>query len=457
VIHCGPPRRTLRLGPQYDVRRVPVSPDGRWVVTGSHWPDDSGVKYKVWQADTGRLVANLPTSEVTSFAGFSPDSRWLYVSGKEYRRLEIASLTRTPLQPAAPAAPDRPAWQEGWRSERIRTRGHFSPDNRLAAFGSNEGSIRLVLVETDEEIAQLPAPEVGHLGPSGFSPDGTLLMARGQETGALYVFDLRRIRTQLAELGLDWDLPSYPPRPEDSNPVLAPPLQVELVGAEAASSAAKMAEYETRKLIARLERNPRDVDAHYLLGVRLLDAGKPRTAHAHLSTALGFCPDLDLGYYHRARASVRLGRWQEVVADTSRCLRKYPFDSNARRLRVDAYRVLNRYDEVVADLTVLIKAYPLGNAALYELRASCYAALGKPERAKADRDQAIKRGGGALTRNNQAWHLVTGPAGQRDPVKALQLIQEAVKATVTRRKFASTGPCAGGTGRRACRPSTSRS
>jgi hypothetical protein len=29
--------------------------------------------------------------------------------------------------------------------------------------------------------------------------------------------------------------------------------------------------------------------------------------------------------------------------------------------------------------------------------------------------------------NNQAWHLVNGPAGQRDPAKALKLIQEAVK------------------------------
>ena len=35
VVHLGPPLRTLTLGPQYDVRHVDVSPDGRWVVTGS--------------------------------------------------------------------------------------------------------------------------------------------------------------------------------------------------------------------------------------------------------------------------------------------------------------------------------------------------------------------------------------------------------------------------------------
>ena len=32
-----------------------------------------------------------------------------------------------------------------------------------------------------------------------------------------------------------------------------------------------------------------------------------------------------------------------------------------------------------------------------------------------------------MTLNNEAWHLVTGPAGQRDPAKALKLIQDAMK------------------------------
>ena len=429
VIHRGPPRRTLRLGPQYDVRHESLSPDGRWVVTATHWDDLSGVRYKVWDAGTGRLVANFPQSEIWGFDGFSPASRWLYISGKEGRRLEVASLIRAPLQPAAVAgAPARPAGQEGWRSERMRLGGTFSPDNRLAAFGRDDGSIQLVLAEKNEEIALLPSPEVGRITPSSFSPDGTLLLARGQETGDLYVFDLRRLRTRLAKLGLDWDLPLYPSaRPEDGNPVLAPPLQVELVDAEAATAAGKMADHDTRQAVVRLFSNPFDADARYRLGVRLLEAGKPREARAHLTVALTFRPDLDQAYYHRAVAAYRLRLWADAVADTSRCLEKVPFDGNARRLRTDAYRMLGRHGEAAADLTVLIQAYPQ-SPTLYELRASCYDALGKPGPAQADREQALKLGGtSATTFNNQAWRLVTGPVGARDPVKALALIRDAVK------------------------------
>jgi hypothetical protein len=394
VVYRGPPRRTLLLGPQYDVRWVFVSPDGRWVVTGSHWSDRSGVRYKLWDAGSGRLVASLPDQEVSEFHGFSPDSRWLYVSGKENRRLEVASLAASPLKPEAPApVPAAAPWRENWRSERMRVGGAFSPDNRLAAFGSNDGSIPLVLAAKDQEIARLYSPEVGRIYPSRFSPDGSLLLASGEETGALYIFDLRRIRTQLAELGLDWDLSSYrPARTEDSNPVLGPLLQVELVDAEAATAAGKMAEYDTLQAALRLFANPFDADARCRLGVRLLQAGRPREAHAQLSVGLAFRSDLDLASYHRAVAAFRLQRWQDAVADASRCLEKYPFDGNARRVRADAYRMLRRHDEAVADFTVLIQTYPQSGT-LYELRASCYDALGKPGPAKADRAQALKLSG----------------------------------------------------------------
>src|SRR5262249_35283066 len=54
LIHRGPPRRTLRLGPQHDVRYVVVSPDGKWLLTGSHWLDESGIRFKLWDANTAR-------------------------------------------------------------------------------------------------------------------------------------------------------------------------------------------------------------------------------------------------------------------------------------------------------------------------------------------------------------------------------------------------------------------
>jgi serine/threonine protein kinase/WD40 repeat protein/tetratricopeptide (TPR) repeat protein len=426
VIHRGPTRRTFRLGPQYDVRGVWVSPDGRLVVTKSHWEDGSGVREKLWDAETGKLVTNLPSD--ISFQGFSPDSRWLYVSGKDTLRLEIASLAATPVKPTAPDAARRPEpWQKGWRSEKVRLGGVSSPDNRLWAYGTNEGSIRLVFPDTDQEIARLVSPEPGGLGPSRFSPDGTLLLATGAETGDLYVFDLRRIRRQLAELGLDWDLPDYPPaRPEDTNPALAPPLEVELIGAAGATSAAKMAASESRRAVIKLLGNPFDAEAHFRLGMRLVDAGNPEQARAHLTVALALRPEMDEALYPLAQAAFRLERWADTVADTTRCLKKYAFDARARRLRVRAEMLLKRFADAVADLGILLKTYP-SDQRLYEVRARCYDELNKTNLAKADRARAIKLAArGAPLKNNDAWKLVTGPVGQRDPAEALKLIQEAI-------------------------------
>jgi hypothetical protein len=59
------------------------------------------------------------------------------------------------------------------------------------------------------------------LTPVCFTPDGAQLITHGDETRAIHIFDLRAIRRQLAEIGLDWDLPDYPPAPPT-----APPLQV---------------------------------------------------------------------------------------------------------------------------------------------------------------------------------------------------------------------------------------
>src|SRR5262249_24028281 len=47
-----------------------------------------------------------------------------------------------------------------------------------------------------------------------FSPDGSLLIATGMSDQGFRAWDLRSIRTQLSELGLDWDLPANSPERE---------------------------------------------------------------------------------------------------------------------------------------------------------------------------------------------------------------------------------------------------
>jgi serine/threonine protein kinase/tetratricopeptide (TPR) repeat protein/WD40 repeat protein len=428
VVHRGASRRVVRLGPQYDVRGTLVSPDGRWVVTGSHWYDDSGVRLKVWEADTGRLVANLPYPDVTAWLGFSPDSRWLYVSGKEDRRLELASLAAAPVPGGTAPAPDLPRWQGQWRSDSVKLQGVFSPDSRVRAYGTHEGIVHLVSPETDQEIARLPTPEVGSAVDPAFSSDGSHLLVRGYESMSLYVFDLRRIREQLAELGLDWPevQDALPARTGGDDPTLAPRLQVELVDAEWATSREKMNQYESRRAVTRLFFNPFEADSHYRLGGLQLEAGRFAEAHAHLTAALAFGLTLDSAYSLRAEAARRLQRWDGAVADATRYLDKYPYDAHVRQLRAEANHTRKHDVEAVADLTALIQADP--QPQLYEQRAACYEALGNTDLAAADRDKFRKIEANDPGRlNQQAWHLVTGPEGQRDPAKALALIRRAVE------------------------------
>jgi Tfp pilus assembly protein PilF len=185
--------RTLTLGPQSDVRCCAVSSDGCWVATGSHdlW---EGPGAKVWDAATGKHVANLPVGRYCA-VGFSPDGKWLVTTGGETRLWEVGT------------------WKEGpaLRGSPHNVRFAFSADGKLLALGDVPGVVRLVVPDTGKEVARLPAPEQTRLHPCCFTLDGGRLITVGAESGAIHIFDLRAIRMQLQQLDLDWDWPPLPP------------------------------------------------------------------------------------------------------------------------------------------------------------------------------------------------------------------------------------------------------
>jgi WD40 repeat protein len=199
LVHRGPPARTVRLQPQQDVRFCAVSPDGRWVATAS-WGNTDGLGAKVWEAATCTLVKELAVPGLCTVA-FSPDGRWLLTTGGGCRLWEVGS------------------WNEWWKVGGANA--CFSPDSQLLAVEGSAGAIRLVRPQGRTELTRLEAPEQTRLLPRCFTPDGTRLIAVGVDTQALHVWDLRAIRERLAELGLDWDLPPYPPAaPEKATPPL---------------------------------------------------------------------------------------------------------------------------------------------------------------------------------------------------------------------------------------------
>jgi hypothetical protein len=206
LLHLDSQRR-LRLGPQEDVRSCAVSPDGRWVATGSHNLSQGGGA-KVWDARTGRLLCTLPAGRYCQVQ-FSPDGKWLLTGGGRPRLWAV------------------PTWKEGPLLHGTAQNPHaaFSADGKWLALGDAPGVVRLLIPGTGEEMARLTAPEKSRLYPRCFTDGGAELITIGWDSGAIHIFDLRAIRTQLAELGLDWDPKSIPPaRP----PGPVAPLQVEV-------------------------------------------------------------------------------------------------------------------------------------------------------------------------------------------------------------------------------------
>jgi Flp pilus assembly protein TadD len=177
------------LGPQEDVRSCAVSPDGRWVATGNH-TNTQGVGAKVWDASTGRLVKDLPMKS-GSGVGFSPDGQWLMSTGGGCRLWAVGT------------------WEPGPVIGK-ESNFAFSPDGRMMAVAGEDHGIRLVETATGREYVRLDTTEQTRFLPQTFTPDGASLIALGSESRALHVWDLRRIRKGLVELGLDWDAPLFP-------------------------------------------------------------------------------------------------------------------------------------------------------------------------------------------------------------------------------------------------------
>src|SRR5262245_58236047 len=246
VIHRDRPGHRLKLGPQYDVRFTAVSPDGRRVVTGSHWQDGHSKSARVWDAESGQQVHELPL-EGSTFAKFSPDGRWL-------------------MTISWGAVRDCRLWEVGtWREvRRFSYAGFaFSPDSRLLVINDVFSVIRLVETATGQEVARLTGPEPSWYQPACFTPDGTRLIATASGHAALYVWDLRLIRQQLKELGLDWDWPEFPPAGPTSQ---APrPRQMEVLAGDLAKIT-PTPEQKTRQAIDHYSRevkaNPDSAKAH---------------------------------------------------------------------------------------------------------------------------------------------------------------------------------------------------
>jgi WD40 repeat protein len=140
----------------------------------------------------------LIPNEHNTRAIFSPDGRWLLTgTANEFCLWEVDSWQRVHV-----LRPERGVDGPGSAA--------FTFDGELLAVSLSPSVIQLLDVTTWRPLARLQGSDLDPVMLQGFTPDGSQLVV-ARAAGGARVWDLRRIREQLKDLGLDWDLPSLPP------------------------------------------------------------------------------------------------------------------------------------------------------------------------------------------------------------------------------------------------------
>jgi serine/threonine protein kinase/Tfp pilus assembly protein PilF/WD40 repeat protein len=347
-----------------------VSPDGLWVAFGL-----LADRVNVYEAATGRRVWQSP-ADGDDYCRFSSDGRWLLTDNDGSRAYAVGTW-----KPGPRLGPGRP-WD-------VTSDG-------LAVLGLTDGIYRLVERATGREVARLEGPN-RISGAAVFTPDGTRLVVGAKD--GLRVWDLRRIRAELAKLDLDWDWPPYPPLNKKDQ---VAPLEITVDLGELAPKLPKQSvtdklRQEVEKLNRDLAKNPKDAEAYFQRGLRYYRLKEFPKARDDFDRAIALKPDHFDAYHHRGHTHERLGQAQKAIDDFSTALKGQPKDAHLHHVRGLNYLQLKEYAKAVQDL----------NRAL-ELK------LGRKD------EEA-----------NACYHLariyVAGPAEFRAPDKALPRAKKAVE------------------------------
>jgi serine/threonine protein kinase/WD40 repeat protein/Flp pilus assembly protein TadD len=315
--------RPLALGK--DTGCVAVSPDGNWLAA----TEFQTTAVTVWEARTGQVKQQL----VESGGGgggrggshcFSPDGRYFAVGGGDGGLFSTASWERNAV---------------------IGDIACFAPDSRMAVVTTSTHVLRLVDFITGQELARLEDPEGNVPGFARFTPDGArLLVLNGRQ--AAYVWDLRLLRQQLAERGLDWDAPQYPQPASQGEPLR---LQIDLGNLDRLRPRLAMENYNRV-----VEAAPKSAVAWYFRGRYRSELGLHEQAIADLRRALELRPTNPLLANDLARllatAPLPLRDAQEAVELAERAVANQPGEwSYVTTLGIALYRA-ERYQDGIREL-----------------------------------------------------------------------------------------------------------
>lgn len=165
-----------------------LSPDGRWLAWGNWQHADAFVV----DLHSDGAPVRLPILGSTT-ASFSPNGRWLVVGGSHELRLIDAGTWRV-----RHSIPRDPPCQ-------LPPMEAFTSDSRICAVVFSPGEVRLFETQAGTELVRLHPNARCLLFRPLFSPDDRFLVVASTDH-QLLIWDLARLRSQLAALRLDWNL-----------------------------------------------------------------------------------------------------------------------------------------------------------------------------------------------------------------------------------------------------------
>jgi WD40 repeat protein len=193
VLDPSHPDEHVICGPHLGLAYITLSPDGKWLVTGTQ----HGTGVKVWDAATGKCVKEIAGGHY-GLAAFSLDCRTLvtWSTGHPRQGWDVGTWQTKEL------ADDRWDLSAGSRDGKI-----------IAA--STAAGILLKDARTDKELATLTPSEILPVSSLCFSPDDQQLIVSCNNYHAVQVWNLQDIRRQLREMDLDWDHDVPPVKPSE--------------------------------------------------------------------------------------------------------------------------------------------------------------------------------------------------------------------------------------------------